>query len=140
MRTVPRRKGLAMFAHFVLAQVPFSSILDSFLPSGGFEQTVMGILFLLAITAWMSVRYIPHNAVGVVEKLWSLSGSVPEGRILALGGEAGFQVELLRGGLHFGLWRFQYRLHKVALVTIRQGRIGDVCCCGGEVVPHSQAK
>src|SRR4029453_4206436 len=74
----------------------------------------------------------------VVVKLWSLSGSVPQGRILALDGEAGFQADLLRGGLHFGLWRFQYRLHKVPLVTIRQGRIGYVYARDGEALPPSQ--
>ncbi len=99
---------------------------------------VMGLLTAAAVFAWLSMRYIPHNSVGVVEKLWSLSGSVPEGRILALDGEAGFQAELLRGGLHFGLWRFQYRLHKVPLVTIRQGRIGYVYARGGESLPPSQ--
>src|SRR4029077_16612972 len=72
------------------------------------------------------------------EKLWSASGSVSEGRILALNGEAGFQVELLRGGLHFGLWRWQYRLHKVPLVTIRQGRIAYVYARDGEALPPSQ--
>ena len=60
------------------------------------------------------LRYIPNNRVGIVEKLWSPKGSVPEGRIIALNGEAGFQADLLRGGLHFGLWRWQYRIHKVA--------------------------
>ena len=62
----------------------------------------------LAIAAWLTLRYIPNNYVGVVEKLWSPSGSVPEGQILALNGEAGFQADLLRGGIHFGLWRWQY--------------------------------
>ena len=40
------------------------------------------------------------------------AGSVPEGRIIALGREAGYQADLLRGGIHFGLWRWQYRVHK----------------------------
>ena len=57
---------------------------------------------------------------------------------IALDGEAGFQAELLRGGLHIGLWRFQYRLHKVPLVTIRQGRIGYVYARDGEALPPSQ--
>lgn len=34
--------------------------------------------------------------MGVIEKLWSMSGSVPEGRIVALDGEAGYQADLLR--------------------------------------------
>src|SRR5689334_807013 len=67
---------------------------------------VAGLLLL----AWLSIRYIPNQQVGVVEKLWSRAGSVPEGSIIALDGEAGFQADLLRGGLHVGLWRWQYRL------------------------------
>ena len=96
----------------------------------------LGVVLLLA--AWLTVRYIPHNSVGVVEKLWSSAGSVPEGQIIALKGEAGYQAELLRGGLHYGLWRWQYRLHKVPLVTIRQGRIGYIYARDGESLPPSQ--
>ena len=74
------------------------------------------------------------HRVGVVEKLWSPKGSVAEGRILALGGEAGYQSDLLRGGFHFGLWRWQYRIHKVALVTVPQGKIGYVYARDGQSV------
>src|SRR5262249_54071421 len=72
------------------------------------------------------------------EKLWSAGGSVPEGHIVALNGEAGYQAELLRGGLHFGLWRWQYRVHKTPLVTIPQGKIGYVYARDGEPLPPSQ--
>ena len=78
------------------------------------------------------LRYISNNRVGIVEKLWSSKGSVPEGGIIALDGEAGFQAEVLRGGLHFGLWRWQYRIHKVPLVTVPQGKIGYVYARDGE--------
>jgi uncharacterized membrane protein YqiK len=81
----------------------------------------------LAIFAWMcGIRYIPHNKVGVIEKLWSPSGSLTEGRIVARQGEAGFQTKLLRGGLHFGLFPWQYRIHREPLVTIAEGKIGYV--------------
>jgi hypothetical protein len=56
-----------------------------------------------AIVAWLTTRYIPNDHVGIVEKLWSPLGSLDEGQLIALGGEAGFQAEILRGGLHFGL-------------------------------------
>ena len=46
--------------------------------------------------------------------------------MLALDGQAGYQSELLRGGLHLGLWRWQYRIHRMPLVTIPQGKIGDL--------------
>jgi len=84
------------------------------------------ILFLVLFVAWLTLRFIPNDRVGIVEKLWSAGGSVAEGRIIALGREAGYQAELLRGGIHFGYWRWQYRLHKARLVTIAQGKIGYV--------------
>jgi uncharacterized membrane protein YqiK len=93
---------------------------------------------LAVLIAWLTTRYIPNKQVGVVEKLWSLRGSVPEGHIVALNGEAGYQAELLRGGLHFGLWRWQYRVHKVPLVAVPQGKIGYVYARDGEALPPSQ--
>ncbi|MBM4074659.1 MAG: hypothetical protein FJ267_03350, partial [Planctomycetes bacterium] len=92
------------------------------------------VLFLI----WLCVRYIPHNRVGVVEKLWSFRGSLNEGRIIALRGEAGYQAQLLRGGLHFGYWRWQYRIHKTRLVTIPQGEIGYLYARDGEPLSPSQ--
>src|SRR5437016_382559 len=92
----------------------------------------------LIILAWLTLRFIPNNCVGVVEKLWSAKGSVPEGRILALDGEAGFQADLLRGGIHFGYWRWQYRVHTCPLVTVPQGKIGYVYARDGQPLPPSQ--
>ena len=40
--------------------------------------------------------------------------------------------------MHFGLWRWQYRIHKVPLVTIPQGKIGYVYARDGEPLPPSQ--
>ncbi len=74
----------------------------------------------------LGIVYIPHTRVGIIEKLWSSRGSLAEGRILAVHGEAGIQTRLLRGGLHFGLFPWQYRIHKVPLVTVAEGRIGYV--------------
>src|SRR5258708_1181667 len=87
---------------------------------------IVAVLSLLAIPELLGLRYIPNNSVGVVEKLWSGKGSVTEGRILALNDEAGFQADLLRGGFHLGYWRWQYRIHKVSLVTVPQGKIGYI--------------
>ncbi len=99
---------------------------------------LIGVLFLGLIVVWFTFRHIPNNYVGVVEKLWSPHGSVTEGSILALEGEAGYQADLLRGGIHFGLWRWQYRIHKVPLVTIPQGKIGYVYARDGEPLQPSQ--
>src|SRR5260370_28203288 len=94
------------------------------------------LLFLLS--ASVGARYSPNNRVGVIEKLWAGRGWVTEGRILALNGEAGYQADLLRGGLHFGFWRWQYRIHKTPLVTVPQGKIGYVYARDGEPLMPSQ--
>jgi uncharacterized membrane protein YqiK len=96
------------------------------------------VLVLFGLPLLTGMRYIPNNRVGVVETLWSPRGSVPEGRIMALNGEAGYQVEVLRGGLHFGLWNWQYRIHTIPLVTVPQGKIGYVYARDGEPLQASQ--
>src|SRR5689334_3763813 len=91
---------------------------------------------LVLVTLYSSFRYIPHNKVGIKEKLWSFKGSVTSG-LIALQGEAGFQPECLRGGWHV-LLPFQYRLHLMPLVTITQGKIGYVFARDG--VPLAPAQ
>lgn len=103
-------------------------------------QRVAGLVALTVpiATLAMCVRYIPHNRVGIIEKLWSSQGSLADGRIVSLTGEAGYQAQLLRGGIHFGFWRWQYRIHKARLVTIPQGEIGYVYARDGEPLSPSQ--
>jgi uncharacterized membrane protein YqiK len=97
-----------------------------------------GVFFGGLVLWWLTVRVIPNDKVGVVEKLWSPRGSVSDGRIIALSDEAGYQATLLRGGLHFGYWRWQYRIHIAPLVTVPQGQIGYVYARDGEPLPPSQ--
>jgi len=98
---------------------------------------VLGLVFMVA-TLLLGARYIPNDAVGIVEKLWSRKGSVTAGHIIALNGEAGYQSHLLRGGWHFFLWTGQYRIHKRPLVTIPQSKIGYVYARDGEPLLPSQ--
>ena len=94
------------------------------------------VVGVLVVWATRSVQFISNNRVGVVEKLWSRRGSVESG-LIALRGEAGYQPDVLRGGIH--LFRpFQYRVHRVPLVTIPQGQIGYVFARDGEPLPPTQ--
>ncbi len=104
-------------------------------PLTTFSLFVFGLFLLILLSKW--IRYIPNTRVGIVEKLISGKGSVKTG-LIALNGEAGFQPELLRGGWHF-LTPFQYRIHKVPLVTIPQGKIGYVFARDGRDLPATQA-
>jgi len=97
---------------------------------------VLLVLFLLLLLAAKSSVYIPNNRVGIVEKLISGRGSLKTG-FIALAGEAGFQPEILRGGWHFFM-PFQYRIHKMPLVTIPQGKIGYVFARDGQDLPATQ--
>jgi uncharacterized membrane protein YqiK len=109
--------------------------------SGSLLWFLLPVAVLLAVILaceLMGMRWIPNNRVGIVEKLWSPKGSVTEGRIIALGGEAGYQADLLRGGVHFGFWRWQFRIHKAPLVTIPQGKVGYVYARDGEALQPSQ--
>lgn len=94
----------------------------------------LGLLVVLVLLS--GIRYIPNDRVGVVEKRWSLKGSVKSG-FIALEGEAGYQPNLLRGGMHY-LLPLQYRVHKTPLVTIPQGKIGYVFARDGHALSPTQ--
>jgi uncharacterized membrane protein YqiK len=103
-----------------------------------FAIAAWGLLVLLVLVLLSkTIRYIPNNRVGIVEKLISNRGSVKSG-LIALGGEAGFQPQVLRGGWHFFL-PFVYRIHKMPLVTIPQSKIGYVFARDGANLPPTQA-
>lgn len=100
---------------------------------------VVGLSIVGAVVAFLlaGIRYIPNHSVGIVEKRWSVKGSVRHG-FIALAGEAGFQPRVLRGGLHY-LMPIQYRVHRVPLVTIPQGKIGYVFARDGRPLTPGQA-
>jgi len=89
------------------------------------------ILFFLS-----GIRYIPNNRIGIVEKRLSAKGSVKQG-LIALHGEAGYQPNVLRGGLHY-LLPIQYAVHIAPLVTIPQGKIGYVFARDGQPLEATQ--
>ncbi|HUB27135.1 MAG TPA: SPFH domain-containing protein [Tepidisphaeraceae bacterium] len=99
-----------------------------------------GVALLALVVIWILLgsRRIANSQVGIVEKLWSTKGSIAGGRIIALSGEAGYQARILRGGLHFFYWPWQYRIHRCALVSVGQGKIGYVYARDGEPLPPSQ--
>jgi uncharacterized membrane protein YqiK len=112
----------------------FGLSLDTLIAIAEWGAAAIALLILLRITN--TYRYISNNQVGIVEKLWSPRGSIKSG-FIALGGEAGYQPEILRGGLHFFL-PLTYRLHKSDLVTVGQGTIAYVFARDGAPLAPSQ--
>lgn len=100
---------------------------------------IIGVVGLIGLLLLSGIRMISNNHVGIVEKLWSRKGSLGEGQIIALNGEAGYQENILRGGVHFKLWRWQYAVHKMELVKIRQNKLGYVFARDGIPLNPSQA-
>ena len=99
---------------------------------------VIVILFLLVLPRLLGIVYIPHTQVGIIEKIWSRKGSLREGQIIARNGEAGFQARFLRGGIHFGLYPWQYRIHKEPLVIVAEGKMAYVYARDGVPLEPTQ--
>jgi len=112
-----------------------NSAMESYLISIGIWAAIV-VAVLVFIRVANIFRYIPNSQVGIVEKLWAPSGSIKSG-FIALNGEAGFEPEILRGGIHVFL-PFTYRIHKSDLVTVGQGKIAYVFARDGAPLGASQ--
>jgi len=116
----------------------WASLSPEVVGKGWLYSGVALLAFFILVLVLFGVRYIPNDRVGIVEKFWSRKGSIRAGHIIAINGEAGYQADLLRGGLHFFLGRWQYRIHKAPLVTIPQGKVGYVYARDGDALQPSQ--
>jgi len=74
-------------------------------------------LALVALIVFSSLVLIRERQVGVVVKRFS-NRSLEPGHLVALNGEAGYQADTLAPGLHFGYWRWQYRIIKAPVVVV----------------------
>jgi uncharacterized membrane protein YqiK len=99
----------------------------------GVVGAVAGLsLLVLYLGAWI----IDEDESGLVIK--KFGKGLPAGRLIALGGEAGYQADLLSPGFHFGLWRWKYRVEKVPLVQVRPGEIALVVAVDGVGIPSER--
>jgi uncharacterized membrane protein YqiK len=100
-------------------------------------------LILLALAyrqiLWLcGVIVIPNDSIGVVTKKFAVFGAhrnLPDGSIIALSGEAGYQADTLTPGLHVGLWPLQFKVELVKFLTIPLGKVGCVEACDGRPLP-----
>jgi uncharacterized membrane protein YqiK len=101
----------------------------------GYNLAIIVGLILVALLIRAAFVSIHENQVGVIAKRFSRNGSLPEGRVVALNGEAGFQAATLPPGLHFGYWPWQYRITKYPMTMIEQGHVGLVIANDGAPMP-----
>ncbi|SDU26800.1 Uncharacterized membrane protein YqiK, contains Band7/PHB/SPFH domain [Verrucomicrobium sp. GAS474] len=98
------------------------------------------ILLLIALVCYKAILrlfgvvIIPNDAIGLLNKKWVLFGehrSLPDGEIIALHGEAGWQADTLSPGVHFWLWPWQFAVSIQPFTTVRGGKVGVVEARGG---------
>lgn len=93
---------------------------------------IPAILFIVLyklILRLFGVVMIPEDCIGILNKKFVLVGtnrSLPDGKIIALNGEAGYQADTLAPGLYFGYWPWQYEVIMQRFITIGQDSVGVV--------------
>lgn len=104
---------------------------------------IVSVLFVLFTWKWIlrvlcGMVLVPEDRIGLVTKKFVLFGankSLPDGRIIALNGEAGYQADALAPGLYFGYWIWQYDIILQGFTKIPQGQIGLVIAKDGNELP-----
>ena len=72
---------------------------------------VLSVIFYKQVLRLLGIIIIPEDSIGIINKKFRLFGdnkSLPNGKIIALKGEAGFQADTLAPGLYFWYWPWQY--------------------------------
>lgn len=88
---------------------------------------VLSAIFYRQLFQLLGIVFIPEDKVGLVTKKFVLFGEnreLPDGRIIATKGEAGYQARTLAPGIHFGMWIWQYEVTLQPLMIIPNGKIG----------------
>jgi uncharacterized membrane protein YqiK len=87
----------------------------------------------LLILAYYSVVIVSGNAIAVLERRW-IGKKMPQGRVVAMGGEVGIQARTFGPGMHF-LIPFLYAASKYDFMEISNGEIGTVESIDGQPIP-----
>lgn len=96
------------------------------------------ILYKYILRMIFGMVIVPEDRIGLVTKKFVLFGQfreLPDGRIVATNGEAGFQAKTLAPGLYFGKWIWQYEITMEQFTVIPEGKIGLVLSKDGAEIP-----
>ena len=86
----------------------------------------------------LGIVVVPDDKLGIISKSFVLFGSdksLPDGKIIALKGEAGYQAKTLAPGLYFGYWPWQYSITLADFTIVPQGKVGVVEAKDGNPIP-----
>lgn len=96
------------------------------------------ILYKFILRFLFGMVIVPEDRIGLVTKKFVLFGQhkeLPDGRIVATNGEAGFQAKTLAPGLYFGMWVWQFEITMEQFTVIPEGKIGLVLSKDGAEIP-----
>lgn len=96
------------------------------------------VLYKFILRFLLGMVIVPEDRIGLVTKKFVLFGSnkeLPDGRIIATMGEAGFQAKTLAPGLYFGMWFWQYDVKMEPFTIIPEGTIGLILAKDGAEIP-----
>ncbi len=100
-----------------------------------FAIPVLCLIFYKFIFRLLGIIIVPEDRIGLVTKKFVLFGdkkSLPEGRIFATEGEAGYQAKPLAPGIYFWYWIWQFDIELRPLTVIPTGKIGLVLAKDGK--------
>lgn len=91
------------------------------------------ILYKVVLRVCFGLVIVPEDKIGLVTKKFVLVGkqALPQGRIIATKGEAGFQAQTLAPGVYFRKWFWQYDIGFQSFTVIPTGKIGLVLARDG---------
>ncbi|MHC4991555.1 MAG: hypothetical protein ACYTGC_11300, partial [Planctomycetota bacterium] len=98
---------------------------------------VLALLVLFVFTLLSSIRYVGDDEVGVVIKKVGFK-NLPQGRILAVGGEKGPQAEVLPPGWHPWYWPVIFDIKAVSIIRVPEGQLGLITTTDGLPLPPGQ--
>ncbi len=93
-----------------------------------------GVVVIIFAPQVFGLVVIGEMEVGIVVKKWAVR-SLPPSSLVATKGEAGYQVDTLAPGWHWGYWLWQYNVRKQSVVVIPPGEIGLVVANDGKPIP-----
>jgi uncharacterized membrane protein YqiK len=96
------------------------------------------IFYKFVLRVFFGMVIVPENRIGLVTKKFVLFGKhkeLPDGRIIAVLGEAGYQARTLAPGLYWFMWPWQYSVQFHPFTVVPEGKIGLVLSNDGVELP-----
>lgn len=98
---------------------------------------VLAIILLASykVIFWLfGIVVVPEDSIGLINKKFVLFGDnkeLPQGSIIALNGEPGYQAQTLAPGLYFGFWPWQFSIEMREFIIVETGKIGLLSAVDG---------